>query len=141
MLSIIKTRLADRPAQVYNLYWGLLNRLLVVIVPSDDPANNGNVDAYGLDPDHINPNIPDPIDPAAAGLVFAQVVPRDNFDDFLDLIANGKSYTPVRNPSLLFGAVADVDVSTQQPPTQGPKVKAVLAYAALFVLRAKKLTA
>lgn len=130
-MEFIKYLLAVRPSSVDNRYWGDLALLFVGIVPAD---RNTDVWAYGIDPRHIDPSVTDPFDPADAGVVFAQVLPTRDIDTFLARIKDGGAYTASSPTRLLFGAV---DVSTSQPPTQGPKMLRVLARAAELLAIAK----
>jgi hypothetical protein len=78
---------------------------MVVIVTCDHDAQR--VTAYGVDPDHLDPDVDT--------IVFAKSMPIGELGAFLALIIDNDGNA--------------VDIPVPQPPPQGPRLRALFAYA------------
>lgn len=128
MLRFMTSSLIARHNQAPSSSWGddptrKLQRLIVVVT-CDDPADE--VEAYGIDPDSVDPDTDYPL--------YAARFPRRQLGAFLQLIIEGQDLPAPRDlpaSAPINGPHAwTVDVSNPQPPTTGPKAKLVLAHAA-----------
>ena len=90
-----------------------LTRLIIVVSTHD--SDMGDVIAYGVDPDHVSPDVDQP--------VFERGVQLTDLGSFLKLIVDGGS--AVSAPT-----VQSVDVTNPAPKPPGPSALDVISYAA-----------
>jgi hypothetical protein len=125
-MQVITFLVAERPSGKVDPCWGELQRLIVLVAECEHPA--GTVIASGIDPDHVDSAVdrsvivygidPDHVDSGVDTGVFEIIIPSARLGGILKLIVDGQ-------PSL-----DSVDVTPTMPPTQGPKLRAALDYAA-----------
>ena len=111
-----------------ELLWGSAGQLVVVVSPSPDEPDF--LIAYGIDPEHVNPEVDMP--------VFERMLRSDGLGVFLSVLVGGPDFSSGDVDPTLLGFSGEgsgpvianaVDVSNSQPPAPGPKLTVVFALA------------